>query len=67
MIPRYEEIRFVLQGMVKLKFLPLQPDIQYIKLNAKQCCIYQTYLNDDIEVPFEYTDPLLDVHPEEHE
>lgn len=56
------------QGLVKLTLLALRETIRYVKINAKQCRIYRVLLNDELEVPFQYFDPLLEIYQEnEHE
>lgn len=47
--------------MVELTIIPLKNDLKIIKLNAKQCRIYRVTVNENIEVPFQYFDPFVDI------
>lgn len=53
------------QGMVELTVVPTKENLQYLKLNAKQCTIYKVILNDICEAEFYYYDPFLDICSEE--
>ncbi|KAF0749584.1 Uncharacterized protein FWK35_00021467, partial [Aphis craccivora] len=48
-------------GMVELTIIPLKNNLQFINLNAKQCRIYRVTVNENIEVPFQYFDPFVDI------
>jgi len=47
--------------MVELTIIPLKNNLNFIKLNAKQCRIYRVTVNENIEVPFQYFDPFIDI------
>ncbi|KAI5692503.1 hypothetical protein M8J75_006977, partial [Diaphorina citri] len=53
------------QGLVELTLIPTRDTLKTIKLNSKQCRIYRVAFNDDIEVPFDYCDPLINICNEE--
>lgn len=53
------------QGFVQLTIKPEKAKLKAIHLNAKQCRIYRVTFNDNLEVPFEYFDPFLEICPEE--
>ncbi|KAI5695129.1 hypothetical protein M8J75_011480 [Diaphorina citri] len=52
-------------GLVELTLIPTRDTLKTIKLNSKQCRIYRVAFNDDIEVPFDYCDPLINICNEE--
>lgn len=49
------------QGFVELTIIPTKNKLKAIHLNAKQCRVYRVVFNDDIEVPYEYFDPFLNI------
>lgn len=53
--------------MVELTIIPLKNNLKFIKLNAKQCRIYRVTVNDNIEVPFQYFDPFVDITQDKDE
>lgn len=53
--------------MVELTIIPLQNNLRFIKLNAKQCRIYRVTVNDNIEAPFQYYDPFIDITQDKHD
>ncbi|XP_076462232.1 transcription initiation factor TFIID subunit 2-like [Babylonia areolata] len=48
-------------GYVELTIHPLRADLRQIKLNCKQCVIYQVIINDQWEAEFQYNDPTLEI------
>lgn len=48
------------QGYVELTIFPTVVNLNRIKLNSKQCRIYRVRVND-LESPFIYNDPTLEV------
>uniref|UniRef100_A0A8D9B9A4 Transcription initiation factor TFIID subunit 2 n=1 Tax=Cacopsylla melanoneura TaxID=428564 RepID=A0A8D9B9A4_9HEMI len=52
-------------GLVELTLIPTRDTLKTIKLNSKQCRIYRVALNDEVEVPFDYCDPLINICNEE--
>ncbi|XP_055376719.1 transcription initiation factor TFIID subunit 2 [Condylostylus longicornis] len=52
-------------GFVELTIVPTRDNMRVIRMNAKQCRIYRIVLNDDIEAPFHYFDPFLDICQDE--
>lgn len=50
----------ILQGYVELTIFPTVVNLNRIKLNSKQCRIYRVRVND-LEAPFLYNDPTLEV------
>lgn len=48
------------QGYVELTIFPTVVNLNRIKLNSKQCRIYRVRVND-LEAPFLYNDPTLEV------
>lgn len=48
------------QGYVELTVFPTVVNLNRIKLNSKQCRIYRVRVND-LEAPFIYNDPTLEV------
>ena len=51
------------QGFVELTLLPLK-EFRHIYINAKQTRIYKITLNDNLELPFQYCDPTLEIVPD---
>ncbi len=47
-------------GFVELTLLPARDNLKHVRLNAKQLRIYRVAL-DDVEAPFQYFDPTLEV------
>ena len=52
-------------GATDLTILPLKDNLKHVRLNAKQAKIYRVTLNNDIEAPFIYFDPTLEVCQDE--
>ncbi|KAL7642103.1 UNVERIFIED_CONTAM: hypothetical protein RMT77_007977 [Armadillidium vulgare] len=48
-------------GFTELTLIPTKDSFRYIWINCKQACIYKVTLNDTLEVPFQYFDPLLEI------
>ncbi|XP_071743330.1 transcription initiation factor TFIID subunit 2 [Lepeophtheirus salmonis] len=48
-------------GYVELTLKPSKENLKHIRLNAKQCRVYRVCLNNELEAPFQYCDPILEV------
>uniref|UniRef100_A0A3Q2XJK1 Transcription initiation factor TFIID subunit 2 n=1 Tax=Hippocampus comes TaxID=109280 RepID=A0A3Q2XJK1_HIPCM len=56
----FESPRKSVIGYVELTIIPTVANLNRIKLNSKQCRIYRVRIND-LEAPFIYNDPTLEV------
>lgn len=56
---------YIFQGFTELTLIPTKDSFRFIFINCKQACVYKVVLNDTLEVPFQYCDPLMDVCPQE--
>lgn len=53
-------------GVTQLQILPQKVDLRTIKLNCKQCKIFQIIINNFIECQFDYCDPTLEICPKDN-
>ena len=54
-------VRKSVVGFVEISLLPSKESLKHIRLNAKQCKVYRVVLNNQIEAPFQYCDPMLEI------
>ncbi|XP_064486844.1 transcription initiation factor TFIID subunit 2-like isoform X2 [Ornithodoros turicata] len=48
-------------GFVELTLIPTRTDVRWIRINCKQCRVYRVRINDQIEAPYQYNDPTLEI------
>lgn len=48
-------------GVTQLEILPQKSSLKTIKLNCKQCKVFQIMINDFYECQFDYCDPTLEI------
>jgi transcription initiation factor TFIID subunit 2 len=53
-------------GVTELQIIPQRSDLKTVKLNCRQCKVFQIMVNDLYECVYTYNDPLLEISPAEN-